>query len=131
MRRERIPKNRRIPGGIRCGGDWEPLYVRQQQNQAGEPYQHYMYGPNGEGLCAGVTQHPRMNRATANQIRRVWERWRREYIAQRPGDYPTAQKVSIPVARVVVFPLDQPKRVQAFWFGPESQRPPLDTVEEP
>ena len=98
-------------------GEWMPTYVFNQQNQAGAEYQHYMYGPDNQPLCAGVTRHERMNRAVANQIVRVWRRWRDEYVAQNPGNYPTAQEAHIPVARIAVFPVGDHNAIQWYSLG--------------
>lgn len=102
-----MTKQLRIKRGVWTKrGDWQPTYVYDQQHQTGRQYQHYMYAADGKPLCAGVTRHQRMNRAVAKQIVRVWERWRKEYVARNPGNYPTAQQIAIPVARIAVFPVN-------------------------
>ena len=114
-----IPKHLRVRNGTRSGNvQWEATYVREQQNQPGDPYQHYAYASDGTPLCAGVTRHERMNQAVANQIRHVWERWRKEYLAEHtPGDFPLKQKATMRVASLVVFPIDSPELAKTFYFA--------------
>ncbi len=93
-------------------GEWIPTYVVEQQKQTGEEYQHYAYDACNKLVCAGVTRHERMNQAVANQVARVWRRWRKEYVERYPGSYPTATAGSI--AKLMMFPVDSPN--QGEWF---------------
>jgi hypothetical protein len=102
-------------------GDWTPVYAYNQQSgymQPGQPkpsgieYQHYMFSGDGQIVCAGVTRHEHINQAIANQIFRVWARWRSEYDARTTGDYPARH--CAPVTTLVVFPVDAPNDKQQF-----------------
>lgn len=102
---------------------FEPTYVRQQQTQAGIEYQHYGIGRDGKLVFAGVTRHAENTQATANQIVRVWRRWRWEYdqVFGNPREtYPAKQMYSTQaelralVTRLIVFPIDRPKEQEAY-----------------
>jgi len=104
---------KRIKTGVwQTRGEWLPVYVVEQQKQVGDEYQHYAYDADNRLVCAGVTRHERMNQAIANQVARVWRRWRKEYVERHPGNYPTATANAI--AKLFVFPIDNPN--QGEWF---------------
>ncbi|MBW2006141.1 MAG: hypothetical protein JRI72_16370 [Deltaproteobacteria bacterium] len=55
-------------------------------------YQIYAIDRNGEVVHAGAKDIP--GTITVNKCKRLesaWERWRRDYIAKNPGDYPLRQ----------------------------------------
>jgi len=78
--RQQSKQYRKLAHGIwKDRGNWTPTYVLNQQHAEGSEYQHFMLDANGKLVCAGVTRHTHMNQAQANQIFRVWRRWRNEY----------------------------------------------------
>jgi hypothetical protein len=108
-------------------GQWHPTYVIQQQKQTGTEYQHYGIGTDGKLVFAGVTRHSENSQATANQIIRVWRRWRWEYdrVFGNPKDtYPAKQMYSTQeelrrlVARITVFPIDSPQEAITYEVRP-------------
>jgi hypothetical protein len=120
MRKER--KQLRTRNGIWVErGQWEPTYVLNQQQAQGIEYQHYMFDANGNLACAGVTRHDHMNQAQANQIFKVWLRWRLEYdnTFNKGRDYPAKHSApyTCPVTMLVVAPIDQPFQQQSFRVG--------------
>jgi hypothetical protein len=100
-------------------GDWTPVYVNEQQHNDGIEFQHYIMSADNRLICAGVTRHKRMNRAQANQIFRVWRRWRTEYDTRFDGagrDYPAKHyPTAADAATILVFPIDNPE--QKEWYS--------------
>lgn len=116
MRKRRIGFKRIKQGLWRERGKWTPTYAFDQQHADGVEYQHYGLDANGKLVYAGVTRHERMNQAQANQIHRVWRRWRHEYDTVFDGvgrDYPAKHHVLMP-STLVVFPIDNPNQQERF-----------------
>ena len=115
MRRKPIQFRKLRNGVWRERGQWTPTYVLQQQHAPGSEYQHYALDANGKLVYAGVTRHNHMNQAQANQIHRVWRRWRSEYDNVFTGvgrEYPARHIPS--VKTLIVFPIDRPNQQQSF-----------------
>lgn len=114
--RHRRNEYKRIKGGIwKARGIWMPVYVYDQQHAQGEEFQHYAMDSNGKLVYAGITRHSHMNQAQANQIHRVWRRWRNEYDTQFDGverEYP-ARHIEMPVT-MIVFPIDKPEMQERY-----------------
>ena len=51
-------------------------------------YQIYGLDVNGSCTHAGCHEMKRFSKREALRIQREWERWRDEYLASHPGDYP-------------------------------------------
>jgi hypothetical protein len=87
-------------------GDWTPIWMFEFQHRDGQEYQSYGIDAEGKIVHAGVTRHTHMDAAEARKVQRTWVRWRREYNANVPGDYP-ARNVHT-VSELIVFPIDNP-----------------------
>jgi len=90
-------------------GTWVPVYYHNFQSQPGLEVQSYAFGDDGKTVHAGVSRHTHINQAVANQIQRIWERWRREYRREV-----TPLRDDPRVVRLVLFPVDQPEKAQSF-----------------
>ena len=112
--RKRIRPYRRLRNGIwKERGQFDFVYAQEQQKQVGIEYQHYGVSADNKLVFAGVTRHDHLNQAIANQVFRVWARWRREYDAQRPSeDYPA--KHAPAVVTLTMFPVNNPEMAQTF-----------------
>lgn len=104
-------------------GNWHPTYAVNQQKQCGVEYQHYGIGADGKLVFAGVTRHTENSQATANQIIRVWRRWRWEYdhtFGNPKETYPAKEAYSTQeelrrlVSRLTVFPVDRPNEAITY-----------------
>lgn len=104
-------------------GKFVPTYAVQQQIQTGVEYQHYGIGADNKLVFAGVTRHSENSQATANQIVRVWRRWRWEYdrVFGNPREqypakemYSTQAELRALVQTLVVFPISNPEQAVTY-----------------
>jgi hypothetical protein len=115
MRRKPVQFRRLRNGVWKQRGEWTPVYVLDQQRATGDEYQHYAVDADGKVVYAGVTRHEHVGQAQANQIHRVWRRWRREYDGVFDGvgrEYPARH--CQPVVRIVIHPIGNPNTQQSF-----------------
>ena len=74
-------------------------------------YQIYAYDKNGKLNHAGVHDLKTLTPAKLRTIERKWRKWRKEYIAEHPGDYPLAQPHKKTIV-MVVYPIGSPEKTQ-------------------
>ncbi len=118
----KLSVNRRTTGVRVSTGKWEPVWYTLAMQGHGlgyslckEEYQTYGMSADGKLVWAGVSWHSEMTETIARGIQRCWNRWRAEYLARNPGQFPLRE--SLEVAFLTVHPIGDHRNSQTFKVG--------------
>jgi len=78
--------------------------------------EYQTYGIDAAGIVThgGVTKAKRMTPRLARRIQREWEKWRIQYLADHPGDYPLRH--CPPTVALRAHPLGRPQECREYRF---------------
>jgi len=80
-------------------------------------YQAYGLDKNGQVTHAGTFKAKKLTNQRVEKYQREWEKWRLQYLAQEPGNFPLRQDFNDPertTHAIIVHPIAQPEKEECF-----------------